>query len=63
MASKNLVVGSGISGIVVAERLAGKGKEALIIKQKDHIGGNSYDYFDENSICIHKYGTHILYSI
>lgn len=60
---KNLVVGAGFSGAVIAERLASVfGEEVLIIDKKDHIAGNSYDYRDKNGICIHKYGSHIFHT-
>ncbi len=60
---ENLVVGAGFSGAVIAERLASQlGEKVLVIDKKDHIAGNSYDYFDENNICIHKYGSHIFHT-
>lgn len=60
---ENLVVGAGFSGAVIAERLAAVHNETvLIIDNKDHIGGNSCDYIDENSIHIHKYGSHIFHT-
>lgn len=56
---KNLIVGAGISGAVLARLLAEKGQTVLVIDKRSHIGGNCYDYFDENGINIHKYGPHI----
>ncbi len=59
---KNIIVGCGITGITLARRIAEeKNEEVLIIDNKDHIGGNCYDYYDEN-ICVHKYGTHIFHT-
>ena len=60
--NSTLVVGAGISGATVAERLANAGKNVLVIEAKSHIGGNCYDYRDKNGICIHKYGTHIFHT-
>ena len=38
-----LVVGAGIFGLTVAERLATlQGKKVLVIDSRDHIGGNAY---------------------
>ena len=38
-----LVVGAGIFGLTVAERLATlQGKNVLVIDSRDHIGGNAY---------------------
>lgn len=61
---KNLIVGSGLSGIVLAERLASqKHEEVLIIDRRDHIGGNIYDYKDpKTGITIHKYGPHAFHT-
>jgi UDP-galactopyranose mutase len=52
-----LFVGAGISNISLARLLAENGKTVRIIDRKAHIGGNCFDYFDENSIDIHAYGT------
>lgn len=62
MENKNLVVGCGLSGAVIARLLADIGKKVLVIDKKDHIAGNIYDYVDENGICIHKYGSHIFHT-
>lgn len=60
---KNLVVGAGFSGAVIAERLSSVfDEEVLVIDKKSHIAGNSYDYRDENGICVHKYGSHIFHT-
>jgi UDP-galactopyranose mutase len=57
-----LIVGAGLSGSVIAERLAQNNKKILIIDKRDHIGGNCYDYFDDNDILINKYGAHIFHT-
>lgn len=57
-----IVVGCGISGSTIAERLANNGKKVLIIEERNHIGGNAYDYYDENGILIHKYGPHLFHT-
>lgn len=59
---KVLIVGAGISGSSAARILAEKGHFVTVIDQRDHIGGNCYDYFDRDGICIHKYGTHIFHT-
>lgn len=57
-----LIVGLGISGISLARIFAENNHKVVIIDQKDHIGGNCYDYFDSNGIDIHQYGTHIFHT-
>ena len=59
---QNVIVGAGPSGIVMAERLARKWEKVLILEKRNHIGGNCYDYFDENGILIHRYGPHIFHT-
>lgn len=58
----HLIVGCGISGIVIAEQIATKLKEkVLIIEKRKHIGGNCYDY-EKDGILIQKYGPHIFHT-
>jgi UDP-galactopyranose mutase len=54
-----LIVGAGLAGCVVAERLASLGKQVLIVEKRNHIGGNCYDEYNEDGILIHVYGPHI----
>lgn len=53
-----LIVGAGLSGIILAERLASIGKKVLLIDKRSHIGGNCYDYTNDAGILVHKYGPH-----
>ena len=63
MAEKyNLIVGSGLSGAVLARRLADIGEKVLVIDRLDHIAGSAFDYKDENGITVHKYGSHIFHT-
>ncbi len=54
-----LIVGAGISGAVLARILAEKGHNVLVIDKRQNIGGNCFDYKNENGINVHKYGPHI----
>ncbi|MGN0031731.1 MAG: UDP-galactopyranose mutase [Candidatus Gastranaerophilaceae bacterium] len=59
----NLVVGAGFSGAVIANLLADRlGEKVLVIDKKDHLAGNCFDFRDENGIMIHKYGSHIFHT-
>ncbi|MDR0676510.1 MAG: UDP-galactopyranose mutase [Elusimicrobiota bacterium] len=60
---KNLIVGAGLSGAILAERIADEKKEnILVIDKRNHIGGNCFDYLDKNGILIHKYGPHVFHT-
>ena len=60
---KNIVIGAGFSGAVIANLIATKlNQKVLIIDKKDHLAGNCYDYKDNNGIMIHKYGSHIFHT-
>lgn len=58
-----IVVGAGISGATLAERYATQeNKKVLIIEKRDHIGGNCYDYYNEDGILVSKYGAHLFHT-
>jgi UDP-galactopyranose mutase len=58
-----LVIGAGFAGSVIAERLASvAGKKVLVVEKRNHIGGNTFDYFNTDGILIHKYGPHIFHT-
>lgn len=60
---KNLVVGAGFSGAVIANLVANNlDEKVVVIDKKDHIAGHCYDYRDKNGIMIHKYGSHIFHT-
>ena len=56
-----LIVGSGLFGATVANRLKNEGKKVLVIEKRDHIGGNVYTENIEG-INVHKYGAHIFHT-
>lgn len=54
-----VIVGCGLSGCVLAHKLANElNKKVLILDKRNHIGGNCYDYFNRAGILVHKYGPH-----
>ncbi len=58
-----IIIGAGFAGATLAERLANKAnKKVLVIDKRDTIGGNMYDYKDENGIIVHKYGPHLFHT-
>ena len=59
---KYVIVGAGLSGLTIAERIANElDEKVLVIEKRDHIGGNVYDFYD-NGILIQKYGPHIYHT-
>jgi UDP-galactopyranose mutase len=58
-----LVVGAGLTGTTFAERIANvRGETVLILDQRDHIGGNVWDEFNEHGVLVHRYGPHIFHT-
>lgn len=59
-----LIVGAGLFGLTMAERLVNEcGKKVLIIDKRNHLGGNCYSEFDpETGIECHKYGAHLFHT-
>ncbi|HYG14688.1 MAG TPA: UDP-galactopyranose mutase [Bacteroidia bacterium] len=54
-----LIGGAGTVGCVAAERAATQlGWRCLVVERRGNIGGNCYDYLDENGLLVHKYGPH-----
>ena len=58
-----LVIGAGPAGAVAARELAERGgKRVLVLERRGHVGGNTYDRFDESGVLIHQYGPHIFHT-
>jgi len=58
-----VIVGAGLSGAVMAERIARvMDRRVLVIEKRPHIGGNIYDRYDEQGVLIHQYGPHIFHT-
>lgn len=60
---KYVIVGAGLAGLTMAERIANVlDEKVLIIEKRNHIGGNVYDSYNEDGILIHNYGPHIFHT-
>ena len=56
-----LIVGSGLYGATLAQKLNQLGKKVLVIDKRTHIAGNTYTEEIEG-INVHKYGAHIFHT-
>ena len=61
---KNLVVGAGLTGSVIANLIANKwGEKVTVIDKNNFVGGNINDYVDEQTqIHVHRFGPHIFHT-
>jgi UDP-galactopyranose mutase len=58
-----LVVGAGLAGSTMAEQIATQlNKKVLLVEKRGHIGGNTYDFYNDDGILIQKYGPHIFHT-
>lgn len=58
-----VIVGAGISGATLAQKYATQlNKKVLILEKRDHIGGNCYDYYNEDGILVSQYGAHLFHT-
>jgi UDP-galactopyranose mutase len=55
---KFLIVGSGLTGAVIARILVDAGRDVLIVDRRSHFGGNVHDHVHPSGIRIHTYGPH-----
>lgn len=58
-----MIVGAGFSGCTLAERIANAlQKNVLVVEKRNHIGGNCYDFYNDDSILVKPYGPHIFHT-
>src|SRR5690606_34112455 len=58
-----LIVGAGLTGSVLAERLASQlGRRVLVIDRRSHLAGNAHDRLDAHGVLIHQYGPHLFHT-
>src|SRR5438045_3271207 len=58
-----LIVGAGLTGATLAERIANELNEnVVVIDKRNHVGGNAHDAYNEHGHLIHPYGPHIFHT-
>ena len=58
-----IVVGSGLFGLTIAERVASLGRKVVVIERRSHIGGNAWSEFEPTTgIEVHRYGAHLFHT-
>jgi UDP-galactopyranose mutase len=59
-----VVVGSGLYGLTVADRVArGLGLRVLVLERRSHLGGNAWSEAEpETGIEVHRYGAHLFHT-
>ncbi|MBD5786404.1 UDP-galactopyranose mutase [Cellulosimicrobium terreum] len=59
-----VVVGAGLFGLTVAERVAEQhGRKVLVVDRRPHIGGNAYSETEPTTgIEVHRYGAHLFHT-
>jgi UDP-galactopyranose mutase len=58
-----VVVGAGVFGLTVAERLATAGLRVVVIDRRDHVGGNASSELEPTTgIEVHRHGAHIFHT-
>ena len=59
-----IVVGAGLFGLTIAERVANDlGRKVVIVEKRSHIGGNAWSEPEETTgIEVHRYGAHLFHT-
>lgn len=61
--SDYVIVGSGLTGAVIARLLTDAGKSVAVVDRRAHFGGNVADERHDSGIFIHKYGPHFFRTV
>src|ERR1700679_3121899 len=58
METQFVIVGSGLTGAVIARHLTDLHHKVLVVDRRSHLGGNVHDHVHASGIRIHTYGPH-----
>lgn len=60
---KYVVIGAGLAGLTMAERIASQlNEKVLVIEKRGHIGGNVFDSYNSDGILVQNYGPHTFHT-
>jgi len=63
MGADLVVVGAGLFGLTVAERIASAGRRVVVLDRRDHLGGNAWSEVEPTTgIEVHRYGAHLFHT-
>ncbi|MBD9698942.1 UDP-galactopyranose mutase [Flavimobilis sp. GY10621] len=63
MGADLVVVGAGLFGLTVAERMASAGRRVVVLDRRDHLGGNAWSEVEPTTgIEVHRYGAHLFHT-
>ncbi|HYL76310.1 MAG TPA: UDP-galactopyranose mutase [Bryobacteraceae bacterium] len=58
-----LIVGAGFTGCTLAERIASQlGQAVVLVDRRSNVGGNAYDFYNDEGVLVHQYGPHIFHT-
>src|SRR5262245_61696997 len=63
MQTSYVIIGSGLTGAVIARHLADVGESIVVLDRRTRVGGNVADYFHPSGIHIHRYGPHLFRTV
>jgi UDP-galactopyranose mutase len=54
-----VIVGSGLTGAVIARHLVDAGERVIVLDRREHLGGNVADFAHPGGVNVHRYGPHL----
>jgi UDP-galactopyranose mutase len=58
-----VIVGSGLTGAVMARHLVDAGEKVIMLERRPHLGGNVADYAHASGVNVHRYGPHLFRTV
>jgi UDP-galactopyranose mutase len=63
MRADYVIVGSGLTGAVIARLLADAGERVIVLDRREHLGGNVADCAHPSGVNVHRYGPHLFRTV